>query len=147
MGNDCRNGHGWILWRFQILQGNPPLGSKYMLGANPSYVNIYRPSQSHVFYNTKDFSIQLYAFQRQSILKASMPVGGATMLFVSHFLSMAKYLSKYSPSSTRSRSRWSSSNSEIPSLILWYAFLKHKSQMLRRKTFKKAETLISTNKL
>ena len=99
------------------------------------------------FYNTKDFSIQLYAFQRQSILKASMPVGGATMLFVSHFLSMAKYLSKYSPSSTRSRSRWSSSNSEIPSLILWYAFLKHKSQMLRRKTFKKAETLISTNKL
>ena len=39
------------------------------------------------FYNTKDFSIQLYAFQRQSILKASMPVGGATMFLVPYFLS------------------------------------------------------------
>ena len=93
------------------------------------------------FYNTKDFSIQLYAFQRQSILKASMPVGGATMLFVSHFLSMAKYLSKYSPSSTRSRSRWSSSNSEIPSLILWYAFLKHKSKCSGEKPSKKQRRL------
>jgi len=102
------------------------------------YIQKYVPSQSHGFYDTKvvcccmhsidnPFSrLQCKLVEQQCFLSLT---SSATML---HFLSMAKYLSKYSPSSTRSRSRWSSSNSEIPSLILSYAFLSSFSSCVLR---------------